>query len=212
MTAKSAQAAARGTLYVISAPSGAGKTSLVKALLDTLEGVTVSVSHTTRAPRPGEQDGREYHFVAVERFEVMIAEGGFLEHAKVFDNYYGTARAAIQDQLTAGLDVILEIDWQGARQVRAAMPGCRSIFILPPSRPALEERLRGRGQDSDEVIARRMRDAVSEMQHWSEYDYLIVNDRFNDALAELRAVFLAHRLRRDVQAVRHSTLLGALLA
>lgn len=212
MTAKSAQAAARGTLYVISAPSGAGKTSLVKALLDTLEGVTVSVSHTTRAPRPGEQDGREYHFVAVEHFEVMIAEGGFLEHAKVFDNYYGTARAAIQDQLTAGLDVILEIDWQGARQVRAAMPGCRSIFILPPSRPALEERLRGRGQDSDEVIARRMRDAVSEMQHWSEYDYLIVNDRFNDALAELRAVFLAHRLRRDVQAVRHSTLLGALLA
>lgn len=212
MTAKSAQAAARGTLYVISAPSGAGKTSLVKALLDTLEGVTVSVSHTTRAPRPGEQDGREYHFVAVERFEAMIAESGFLEHAQVFDNYYGTARAAIQDQLTAGLDVILEIDWQGARQVRAAMPGCRSIFILPPSRPALEERLRGRGQDSDEVIARRMRDAVSEMQHWSEYDYLIVNDRFDDALAELRAVFLAHRLRRDVQAVRHSTLLGALLA
>ncbi|MGE0080447.1 MAG: guanylate kinase [Thiohalomonadaceae bacterium] len=212
MSANTAPAAARGTLYVISAPSGAGKTSLVKALLGALDGVAVSVSHTTRAPRPGEQDGREYHFVDVARFKAMVAEGAFLEYAQVFDNFYGTSRAAIQDQLAAGLDVILEIDWQGARQVRAAMPDCRSIFILPPSRPALEERLRGRGQDSDEVIARRMRDAVSEMQHWSEYDYLVVNDVFDEALAQLRAVFIAHRLRREAQAVRHGALLGALLA
>lgn len=210
--APTAPAAARGTLYVISAPSGAGKTSLVKALIGSLDGVTVSVSHTTRAPRPGEQDGREYHFVDVERFRAMTAEGAFLEHAKVFDNYYGTSRAVVQERLAAGLDVILEIDWQGARQVRAVMPECVSIFILPPSRPALEDRLRGRAQDSDEVIARRMRDAVNEMQHWEEYDYLIVNDVFNEALAQLQAVFLARRLRREAQAVRHDALLGALLA
>lgn len=205
-------AAARGTLYVISAPSGAGKTSLVKALLGTLDEVAVSISHTTRAPRPGEQSGREYHFVDVPAFRALIEQGAFLEHAQVFDNYYGTSRASIQDQLASGLDVILEIDWQGARQVRETMPGCRSIFILPPSREALEARLTGRGQDSAEVIARRMRDAVNEMQHWAEYDYLIVNDNFDDALAELRAVFVAGRLKREVQAVRHEGLLRSLLA
>ncbi|MCK9532696.1 MAG: guanylate kinase [Gammaproteobacteria bacterium] len=205
-------AAARGTLYVISAPSGAGKTSLVKALLGSLDEVAVSISHTTRAPRPGEQNGREYHFVDVPAFRALIEQGAFLEHAQVFDNYYGTSRASIQDQLASGLDVILEIDWQGARQVRDTMPGCRSIFVLPPSRAALEARLTGRGQDSAEVIARRMRDAVNEMQHWAEYDYLIVNDNFDDALAELRAVFVAGRLKREVQAVRHEGLLRSLLA
>jgi guanylate kinase len=212
MTTTAPETAARGTLYVISAPSGAGKTSLVKALLASLDQVAVSVSHTTRAPRPGEQNGRDYHFVDVGTFRGMIEEGAFLEHAQVFDNFYGTSRASIQDQLAAGLDVILEIDWQGAHQVRAAMPDCRSIFILPPSRAALEERLRGRGQDSDDVIARRMRDAVREMEHWSEYDYVLVNDQFEEALVELRAVFLARRLRREAQAARHGALLRSLLA
>jgi len=205
-------AATRGTLYVISAPSGAGKTSLVKALLGSLGQVAVSISHTTRAPRLGEQSGREYHFVDVSAFRALIEQGAFLEHAQVFDNYYGTSRASIQDQLASGLDVILEIDWQGARQVRETLPGCQSIFILPPSREALEARLTGRGQDSAEVIARRMRDAVNEMQHWPEYDYLIVNDSFDDALAELRAVFVAGRLKREAQAVRHEGLLRSLLA
>lgn len=212
MTTTTTETAAHGTLYVVSAPSGAGKTSLVGALLSSLDQVAVSVSHTTRAPRPGEQDGRNYHFVDAATFRGMIADNAFLEHAQVFDNHYGTSRASILDQLAAGVDVILEIDWQGARQVRAAMPECRSIFILPPSRAALEERLRGRGQDSDEVIARRMRDAVTEMEHWQEYDYLVVNDRFEEALAELRAVFLARRLRREVQAARHAALLRSLLA
>ncbi len=150
-----------GTLYIVSAPSGAGKTSLVKALLERVEGISVSVSHTTRAPRPGERDGQDYHFIDRERFEALVAAGEFLEHAQVFGNFYGTARATLVEQLQAGEDVILEIDWQGARQVHAAFPEAVKVFILPPSREALYRRLRARGQDSEAVIARRMAEAVS---------------------------------------------------
>jgi guanylate kinase len=201
----------RGTLFIIAAPSGAGKTSLVKALLASNENVAFSTSHTTRAMRPGEENGRDYHFTDVPTFQGMVERGEFLEHARVFDNYYGTSRAAVVDRLNAGVDVILDIDWQGARQVRAAMPEARSVFILPPSHDALELRLRGRGQDSDEVIARRMRDAVSEMQHYDEFDYLVINDRFDVALNELQAILLTYRLRREPQTARYAGLLKELL-
>ena len=200
------------TLYVIAAASGAGKTSLVKALVEVDPHMVVSVSHTTRASRPGEQDGVHYHFVPVENFQAMIAAGAFLEHAKVFDNYYGTGRAGIEEQLAQDRDVILEIDWQGARQVRAAFPACIGIFVLPPSRAALELRLRGRGQDPDEVIARRMRDAVAEMSHYGEFDHLVINDDFQVALADLQAIFRAMRLRQPAQARRHADLIAGLLA
>jgi len=175
-------------LWVISAPSGAGKTSLVRALRAARPQLAVSVSHTTRRQRPNEVDGRDYHFVDIPRFEHMVAAGAFLEHARVFDNYYGTGREQLEAQLAAGRDVILEIDWQGARQVRAALPGCGTIFVLPPSRAALEERLRGRGTDSAEVIARRLADAVTDMSHWREFDYVVVNDDFERAVAELGAI------------------------
>jgi guanylate kinase len=184
--------AGTGRLYVISAPSGAGKTSLVKALLAARANLAVSVSHTTRRQRPNEVDGRDYHFIDVPRFEQMVAAGAFLEHARVFDNYYGTGRAQLEAQLAAGHDVVLEIDWQGARQVRAALPECLSIFILPPSRATLEQRLKGRGTDSPEVIARRLADAVADMSHWSEFDYVVVNDRFEQAVAELSAILDGH--------------------
>ena len=200
------------TLYVIAAASGAGKTSLVKALVETTADIVVSVSHTTRARRPGEQDGVHYHFVSSENFQAMIAAGAFLEHAKVFDNYYGTGRAGIEEQLAQDRDVILEIDWQGARQVRAAFPACIGVFVLPPSRAALELRLRGRGQDPDEVIARRMRDAVAEMSHYGEFDHLVINDDFQVALADLQAIFRATRLRQPAQAHRHASLIAGLLA
>lgn len=203
---------AQGTLYVISAPSGAGKTSLVKALVKTTPELSVSVSHTTRAMRPGERPGVDYHFVDVPTFQAMIDEGAFLEHAKVFDNYYGTSRTGALEQLGREEDLILEIDWQGAAQVRAAMPGCVGIFILPPSRAVLEERLRGRGQDSEEIIARRMRDAVNEMNHYDEFDYLVVNDDFDTALQELRAIVLARRQRRVAQQHRQAALIRELLA
>lgn len=202
----------QGTLYIISAPSGAGKTSLVKALLQNTERLRVSVSHTTRAMRPGEVDGKDYHFVDVATFRGMVADHAFLEHAQVFDNYYGTSRSAALDLLKHGIDVILEIDWQGARQVRQMMPGTVSIFVLPPSREALEQRLRNRGQDGDEVIARRMRDAVSEMSHCFEFDYLVINDDFDTALGELAAIIQANRLREPRQAAAHGGLIKALLA
>ncbi len=192
----------RGTLYVISAPSGAGKTSLVKALLESLDGIEVSVSHTTRAMRPGEVDGEDYHFVDAERFLAMVVEGDFLEHAQVFDNYYGTSRQAVQERLQRGHDVILEIDWQGARQVRKLFPDCRSIFILPPSKAALRERLTGRGQDSEAIIERRLRDAEADMSHYDEFDFVVVNDDFEQALAELRAIVVAQRLSLERQALR----------
>ncbi len=203
---------AAGTLYIVSAPSGAGKTSLVKALLERMDGICVSVSHTTRAMRPGEQDGVDYHFVDKAEFERLVEAGDFLEHAQVFDNFYGTSRSAVQAQLDAGDDVILEIDWQGARQVRKQFPDAVGVFILPPSREALRERLTGRGQDPQEVIERRMRDAVSEMVHYDEYDYLVFNDDFEVALADLQAVFHANRLRLQRQAARHAGQLRALLA
>lgn len=175
-------------LFVISAPSGAGKTSLVKALLERLPDLKVSISHTTRKPRPNEQHGREYYFVTPQEFERMVAEGAFLEHARVFDNYYGTSLPQLREKLAAGHDVILEIDWQGARQVRAAVPGCCTIFILPPSLAALKARLTGRGTDSPEVIARRLADAVADMSHWREFDYVVVNDDFGRAVEELAAI------------------------
>jgi len=200
-----------GTLYVVSAPSGAGKTSLVRALLDsTGEDLVLSVSHTTRAPRPGEVDGRDYHFVDAEAFRRMIDDGAFLEHARVFDNYYGTARQGIEAQITQGRDVILEIDWQGARQVRQALPESVGIFILPPSREALRERLCARGQDDEAVIARRMQDAVNEMSHYGEYDYLVINEVFSAARDELAAIIRCRRLRLAGQTQRHADLLASL--
>ena len=200
-----------GTLFVISAPSGAGKTSLVKALLEQTENIGVSVSHTTRVMREGEQDGVDYHFIDKDSFVAMVGEGAFLEHAQVFDNYYGTAVANIEDKLKQGDDVILEIDWQGAAQVRKQLPYAVNIFILPPSQQALEERLRGRGQDSDEIIARRMRDAQNETSHYSEYDYLVVNDEFDNALIELKSIVLARRCRYAAQTQRLAPLLKELL-
>jgi guanylate kinase len=173
------------SLFVISAPSGAGKTSLVKALRARLPGLAVSTSHTTRKPRPNEQDGREYFFVDNTEFNALVDDGAFLEHARVFDNQYGTSRYQLQDKLDAGHDVILEIDWQGASQVRAAMPACRSIFILPPSREALRARLTGRQTDSAEVIERRLADAVTDMSHYRDFDYVVVNDNFELAVEDL---------------------------
>jgi guanylate kinase len=200
-----------GTLYIISAPSGAGKTSLVKALLEKLAGVSVSVSHTTRPARPGEQDGVDYHFVAKAEFERLAAGDEFLEHAQVFDNYYGTRRATVLEKLESGSDVILEIDWQGARQVYKAFPQAVRVFILPPSREALRQRLAGRGQDSEDVINRRMADAVSEMSHYDEFDYLVFNDDFDTALSELMALFRARRLRSEAQRQRYASELKGLL-
>jgi len=178
----------RGRLFVIAAPSGAGKTSLVRALMEREPGLRFSISYTTRPQRPTEQDGRDYFFVSPDEFERMAAAGEFLEHARVFDNRYGTARRQVKDSLAAGQDLILEIDWQGARQVRDALPECISVFILPPSLPELERRLRGRGTDAEEVIRRRLRDAASDMTHWREFDYVVVNDEFTRALAELQAI------------------------
>lgn len=201
-----------GTLFVFAAPSGAGKTSLVKALLEKMEGISVSVSHTTRAMRPGEENGIHYHFIDIPTFEKMVGEDAFLEHAKVFDNYYGTSRTGIEQQLALGMDVILEIDWQGARQVCKVMPETVGVFILPPSREALEERLRGRGTDSDEIITRRMRDAQSESSHYNEFDYVVINDDFDTALAELEAIVVCQRQRQSAQQWRHGKMIEALLA
>ena len=202
-----------GTLYIISAPSGAGKSSLLRALLESMSGeLALSVSHTTRQPRPGEVDGVDYHFVDDVVFAAMVSQGDFLEHAQVFDNRYGTSRQAVADQLATGVDVILEIDWQGARLVRELLPGAVSIFILPPSMEALQQRLQDRGQDDAEVIARRMRDAVSEMSHYDEYDYLVINDVFQTALDELAAIMRCGQLRLAPQGRRHAALLADLLA
>ncbi|MBL8259620.1 MAG: guanylate kinase [Candidatus Competibacteraceae bacterium] len=201
-----------GTLFIIAAPSGAGKTSLIKSLVDSTPDVAVSVSHTTRKPRPGERDGVHYHFVSVADFASMRDRGLFLEHARVFDHDYGTSRAAVSAQLESGLDVILEIDWQGARQARALLPESASIFILPPSVATLRQRLIGRGQDSAATIERRMAAALDELSHYAEFDYLVVNDRFPDALHALRAILVAERQRRDRQIERHRNLLACLLS
>jgi guanylate kinase len=200
-----------GTLYIVSAPSGAGKTSLLKALIETEEQIMVSISHTTRAMRPGEVDDVDYHFVDRDAFTRMIGEGAFLEHAQVFDNFYGTAESGIRSQLERGMDVVLEIDWQGARQVRQRFPEAVSIFILPPTQQALRQRLGGRGQDSAEIIDRRMREAKGEMSHYPEYDYLVVNDLFDQALGELRAIVTSQRLRMGAQSGRLQERLRMLL-
>lgn len=203
---------AHGTLYVFSAPSGAGKTSLVKALVESTVDIKVSVSHTTRPMREGEVDGVDYHFTTADTFKQMIADDAFLEHADVFGNYYGTSRSAILDRIAMGEDVILEIDWQGAQQVKQKIPEAVLVFILPPSRAELESRLRGRGTDADEVIQRRLAEAVTEMSHQAEFDYSVVNDDFASALEELRAIVIARRLRTEVQAVRLEVMLAELLA
>ncbi len=201
----------RGTLFVVAAPSGAGKTSLVNALVARHPGVVLSVSYTTRKPRPGEQDGTHYHFVSDTEFGRMAQAGEFLEHADVFGSRYGTGRSQVEQALRAGNDVILEIDWQGARQVREAMAESQGIFILPPSRDALVERLKGRGQDSQQVIETRMAKAREEISHFQEFDFLIVNDDFETALGDLACVLRAQRLRLDRQRDRHRDLLRALL-
>ena len=200
-----------GTLYIIAAPSGAGKTSLVKALLKREEGIALSVSYTSRPPRPGEVDGQHYHFVSRQVFEQMAATGAFFEHANVHGDYKGTARAAVEPLLAADRDVLLEIDWQGAQQVRAKWPDVVSIFILPPSRRELERRLRQRASDSAEQIARRIADSRTEIARANEFDYVVINDDFARALVDLRSIFAARRLRRDAQLKRHTTLLDDLL-
>ncbi|MGC9456192.1 MAG: guanylate kinase [Halothiobacillaceae bacterium] len=201
----------QGTLFIVSAPSGAGKTSLVQALVARDERVRLSVSHTTRAPRPGEENGQHYHFVDEVTFREMIDQGAFIEHAQVFDNFYGTSRDAVTRPMDEGLDVVLEIDWQGAEQVRRQFPEALSVFILPPGRDALRQRLQGRGQDPEEVIERRMRDAVAEMSHYGEFDYLIVNDDFEQAAAELEGIVTTQRLRCCAQSARHFDLIRSLL-
>ena len=195
-----------GVLYIVSAPSGAGKTSLVKALLKTAPAIRLSVSYTTRSPRPGETDGRDYHFVNRERFEIMLAAGEFLEHAEVYGNYYGTSKGSISRDLNAGHDVLLEIDWQGAEQVRQHFPQSASIFILPPSFNALRTRLAGRGQDSDEVIERRLAAAAHDVAHAEAFDYIIVNDDFDHALQDLVAITRSIRLEAARQLKRHTAL------
>ena len=204
--------ASTGTLYIVSAPSGAGKTSLVKALLDAQPHVRVSVSHTTRPMRPGEVDGVNYHFVSRKEFVERMERGEFLEHAEVFGNLYGTSQRWLEQTLNEGYDLILEIDWQGAQQVHRLMPQAKSIFILPPTQEALRQRLTNRGQDSDEVIEKRMREAVSEMTHYVEYDYLVINDDFAHALIDLQAIFRANQLLQASQQQRFRSLLDELLA
>jgi guanylate kinase len=195
----SAVSVTRGKLFVIAAPSGAGKTTLVRALMARVPSLRFSISYTTRKPRPNEQHGRDYFFVDHAEFERMVDAGEFLEHARVFDNYYGTSKPQVESMLREGHNVLLEIDWQGAQQIRHAMPECQSIFILPPSRAALEQRLRGRQTDNDEVIARRLRDSIADMSHWSEFDYVVVNDDFERATGELEMIIagLGDGLRRD---------------
>lgn len=201
----------KGSLYIVSAPSGAGKTSLVGKLIQEDSHIVVSVSSTTRDIRPGEENGVNYHFLTVEDFNQKVEEGDFLEHAQVFDNFYGTSKSSVEAQLNSGKDVILEIDWQGAQQVRKLMPEATSIFILPPSREELKRRLVGRGTDSDEIINRRMADAESEMSHYHEFDYIVINNHFETALKELHSIFKAKRLTKENQVIAHKNLIEGLL-
>lgn len=203
---------AKGSLYIVSAPSGAGKTTLVARLLEATSEVEASVSYTTRTPRKSERSGVEYHFIDQAGFLAMIEKGVFLEYAQVFDHFYGTSRDAVFERLRAGVDVILEIDWQGAQQVRALMPDSIGIFILPPSREALRERLQKRGQDPESVIERRMNDAIREMSHYDEFDYIVINDDFEAALEALRSIFIANRQQRARQIRRRPKLFQALLS
>jgi guanylate kinase len=201
-----------GTLFIVAAPSGAGKSTLVNALLEREAGISLSVSHTTRPPRQGEEYGRHYYFVERAEFEREVAEGIFLEHAEVHGNFYGTSRKTVEGLLDKGRDVLLEIDWQGAAQIRKSKPDCVSVFILPPSRAELERRLRGRGSDSAEVIERRLRNSRGEIAHAHEFDYIIVNDQFDDALNGLQAIVQAVRQRSKLQCQRYETLIRELLA
>ncbi len=201
----------KGTLYVISAASGAGKTSLVNAIVRLLPALEVSVSHTTRAKRVGEEEGVNYHFVNQKSFNAMVSNDDFFEHARVFGNMYGTSRQHIQQQLLRGRDVILEIDWQGAQQIRQRMPDCKTIHVLPPSIEALRARLKSRGQDNDTVIEQRMREAVKEMSHYAEYDYLVINDEFDVARDNLAAIIVGNGMRLEVQQKKHADLLTELL-
>lgn len=202
----------RGTLFIVAAPSGAGKSSIVNAVLARDSNICLSISFTSRAPRPGERHAEHYHFVEAGQFESMVAAGDFFEHARVHGDWKGTARQSVEPQLASGRDVLLEIDWQGARQVRQKVPGAVSVFILPPSRKALEQRMRTRGQDSEAVIAQRLAAAREEMSHYGEFDYVIVNEDFDVAVAEMCSIFTASRLRRDAQVARHARLITALLA
>lgn len=202
----------RGTLFIVAAPSGAGKSSIVNACLARDRNISLSISFTSRPPRPGERHAEHYHFVDDAEFQRMIEAGDFFEYARVHGDWKGTARQSVEPQLAAGRDVLLEIDWQGARQVRAAVPDAVGVFILPPSRAALDQRMRKRGQDSEEVMARRLAAAREEMSHFDEFDYVIVNEDFDTAVDEMCAVFTASRLRREAQARRHAALLEALLA
>ena len=201
----------RGNLFILSAPSGAGKSSLINALLAKHSDMKVSVSHTTRSPRPGEKNGVHYHFTTVDEFKSLIEKNDFFEWAQVFDNFYGTSKQAIEQQLAAGIDVFLDIDWQGAQQIRKLVDDVETIFILPPSKQELESRLNNRGQDSAEVIAGRMAQAQSESSHYNEYDYLVVNDDFNIALKQIETIVLAKRLSLKSQSVRHQNLITDLI-
>jgi guanylate kinase len=200
-----------GHLYIVTAPSGAGKTTLVRMLLENDSGIRLSISYTTRAPRSGEQDGREYHFTDADTFRGMVGRGEFLEWAEVHGNYYGTSRLWIESEMAAGRDVLLEIDWQGAQQVRKLFPQAIGVFIMPPSMVELERRLTGRGTDSTEVITRRLAAAREEMRHVSEFDYVIINDELQRALGDLLSVVRASRLRLEVQRSRHSEIFAPLI-
>ncbi len=200
----------QGNLFIVSAPSGAGKTSLVHALLNINPQIDLSVSYTTRKPRPGEHDGKDYHFVSREAFLAMTARGEFLESAEVYGNLYGTSQTWLGSEIDKGRDILLEIDWQGAAQVRRLFPECITVFILPPSREALEQRLKGRGKDNNEVISKRMAAVREDVAHVAEFDYVIINDNLNEALRELNAVVLATRVCRDRQLIRHQALINQL--
>ncbi len=207
-----------GNLFILAAPSGAGKSSLIKALLEKHlssdahnNAMQVSVSHTTRASRPGEIDGVHYHFVGRTEFEALIEQGAFFEHAEVFGNYYGTSKVVIEQTLRQGIDVFLDIDWQGARQVKAQIPDTATIFVAPPSKEELKRRLTERGQDSTEIIEQRMTKAVSEISHYHEFDFIVVNDNFSAALSELDAIVTTRRLRKEKQIIRHQQLFDNLL-
>lgn len=203
-----------GTLFIVSAPSGAGKSSLIQALLQSQPAydIRVAISHTTRAPRANERDGEHYHFVSQHQFSEMIQRDEFLEHAQVFGHCYGTAKSSVNHLLASGIDLFLDIDWQGARQIRQSWPLVRTIFILPPSVQELQRRLLGRGQDSPQVIADRMQQAINEMRHYAEYDYLLINDDFDLALADLKAIIRAERLQQQRQQLRHQDTIKKLLA
>ena len=202
----------RGTLFIVAAPSGGGKTSLIRGLLQLDPKLALSVSHTTRPARPGEQDGQHYYFVSIAEYQQMVANGEFVEHAQVFDHFYGTSHMAINAKLAAGVDVLLDIDWQGARQVRDGFPDSCSVFIIPPSLEALRKRLERRGQDSAGVIERRMRDAQAEISHWAEFDHVLINDEFDTALEQLHGIINDHRQQKPRKTDDVSQRLAQLLA